>query len=57
VITDLVLAHDPLLVALPFFVPAALVVAAVAAVVVRDRRQGDDEPAEAPSEGGDGSRD
>ena len=36
---DVVLAHQALLHALPFVVPALLVVLAIAAVVVRDRRQ------------------
>jgi hypothetical protein len=34
-----VLAHHPLLTALPFVVPAVLVVAVLAAVVWRDRRE------------------
>jgi hypothetical protein len=36
---DLVLAHHPLVTALPFVVPAVLVVALVAAIVWRDRRE------------------
>ena len=34
-----VLAHHPLLTALPFVVPAVLVVAVLAAVIWRDRRE------------------
>ena len=45
---DLLLAHHPLVLALPFFVPALLVVLAVGAVVVRDRRQGPDDEGGAP---------
>ena len=45
---DVVLAHHPLLTALPFFVPALLVVAAVGGVVWRDRRQGPDDDGGAP---------
>jgi hypothetical protein len=35
----LVLAHHPLVTALPFVVPAVLVVALVAAIIWRDRRE------------------
>ncbi len=35
---DLVLAHHPLITALPFVVPAFIVVALVIAIIVRDRR-------------------
>ena len=35
----LVLAHHPLVTALPFVVPAVIVVGLVVAVVVRDRRE------------------
>lgn len=35
----IVLAHHPLVTALPFVVPALIVVALVVAVVVRDRRE------------------
>lgn len=41
-ITELVLAHHPLLTAVPFVVPAVLLAGAVGAVVWRDRR--DDGP-------------
>lgn len=37
--TDLVLAHHPLVVALPFFVPALVVVVLVGVIVWRDRRE------------------
>ena len=36
---DAVLAHHPLLTALPFVVPAVLVVALLGAVIWRDRRE------------------
>ena len=36
---DVVLAHHPLLTALPFVVPAVIVVLLVAAIVWRDRRE------------------
>ena len=52
---DLVLAHHQMVVALPFFVPALLVVATVGAVVWRDRRataHHDSDPVEAASCGG-----
>ena len=45
---DVVLAHHPLLTALPFFVPALAVVIAIGGVVVRDRRQGPDDDSGAP---------
>lgn len=40
---DVVLAHHPLITALPFVVPAFIVVALVGAIVWRDRR-GDGSP-------------
>jgi hypothetical protein len=36
---DLVLAHHPLLTAVPFVVPAVLVVALVGGIIWRDRRE------------------
>jgi hypothetical protein len=36
---DAVLAHHPLVTALPFVVPAVLVVALIGAIVWRDRRE------------------
>lgn len=36
---DALLAHHPLLTALPFVVPAVIVVAMLAAIVWRDRRE------------------
>ena len=36
---DVVLAHHPLVLALPFVVPAVLVVALVAGIIWRDRRE------------------
>jgi hypothetical protein len=39
---DLVLAHHPLLVAVPFFVPAVIVSAVVGLVVWRDRHASED---------------
>jgi len=36
---ELVLAHHPLITALPFVVPAFIVVGLIVAVVVRDRRE------------------
>lgn len=38
-VADSLLAHQPLLVAVPFVLPAVLVVAAVVGVVLRDRRE------------------
>ncbi len=40
---DAVLAHHPLVTALPFVLPAVLVVVLVAAIVWRDRREGRDD--------------
>ena len=37
--TEIVLAHHPLLTALPFVVPAVIVVALIAAIIWRDRRE------------------
>lgn len=36
---EVVLAHHPLITALPFVVPAFIVVGLIAAVIVRDRRE------------------
>lgn len=42
---ELVLAHHPLLTALPFVVPAVILVGLIVAIVVRDRRDdGSQEP-------------
>jgi len=45
---ELLLAHHPLLVAVPFFVPAVIVAAVVGGVVWRDRHAPED-----PAESGD----
>lgn len=39
-VADVLLAHHPLLTALPFFVPALIVVGLIAVIIVRDRREG-----------------
>jgi hypothetical protein len=38
---DVLLAHHPLLTALPFVIPAVIVVALVGAIIWRDRREDD----------------
>ena len=42
-VAQIVLAHHPLVTALPFVVPALIVAALVVAIVVRDRRGGGSE--------------
>jgi hypothetical protein len=48
------LASHPIITAVPFFVPTFIVVAVIAFVVWRDRRRGDDPPAEPPDATPDG---
>ena len=48
VVAGVVLAHSPLLAAVPFFVPALLVVLAVGAVMWRDRHAPEDDEPGAP---------
>ena len=40
---EVVLAHHPLITALPFVVPAVIVVALIVGIIVRDRREGGDD--------------
>ncbi|GAA1908103.1 MAG: hypothetical protein INR72_07300 [Williamsia herbipolensis] len=53
----MILATHSLLLALPAFVPAVLLVGVIVTVAVRDRRRGDDDGEELPLEDWGGGRD